>query len=107
MLGPDSEQLEGYTLNSGLTVVYVGPAAAVHGGVSALLEKIVPRLSRAMTVRRIATYVGYTAYDKPYRTSLLQVYVFVRSLVRVALLAVLHPRAIFHVHLLSGDRRSV
>jgi glycosyltransferase involved in cell wall biosynthesis len=86
-------------VKSGITIVCVGPSAAVLGGVSALAEKIIAHLPPHIKVTRIGTYSAYTGYDQSYRISFLQPFVFLSSLIAVSFLAFLHPRAVFHVHL--------
>lgn len=89
-------------MKSEIIVVYIGPAAAVPGGISSLQEKITSHLPPHINVTRVATCSAYTGYDNSYKFSIVQFFVFLRSLIAVSLFAVLHPRAIFHVHLAQG-----
>ena len=47
-------------MKSGITIVCVGPSAAVLGVVSALPEKIIAHLPPHIKVIRIGTYSAYT-----------------------------------------------
>src|SRR5665213_4261146 len=83
-------------------VVDVGPAAAVPGGISSLQEKIISHLPPHIKATRVATCSAYTGYDQSYQFTIVQLFVFLRSLIVVSLLAVLHPHTIFHLHLAQG-----
>jgi glycosyltransferase involved in cell wall biosynthesis len=85
-----------------MTIIYVGPAATVPGGISSLQEKIVSHLPPNIRVAAISTCSAYTGYDRSYRLSVTQLVVFLRALVEVFYFAVMYRHAIFHVHLAKG-----
>jgi glycosyltransferase involved in cell wall biosynthesis len=83
-----------------ITVMCVGPAGTVRGGISSLIEKIHGRFPNNIRFRIVATFSQYTGSDQPERKSrFVQGFVFIRAFFRILLAGILSRDTIFHVHL--------
>jgi len=87
-------------LQNRITVLCVGPAHTVRGGITRVIERIGGLFPERIRFRTIATFSQYTGIDQPERKSkFVQGFVFLGAFVRISLTGLLSRDTIFHVHL--------
>jgi glycosyltransferase involved in cell wall biosynthesis len=83
-----------------ITVVCVGPALSVRGGITRVIEQIRERVPDHIQFRIVGTYSQYTGSDRPEHGSrFVQAMVFIKAFIRILLTGAFSRDTIFHVHL--------